>query len=159
MGSGILFTDEQKAIVIDSIRRGAPRKMAAAKAFCCYSTIKNHMSKDHDFRDRVKQAEAEFAEECIEKIRAEPAWTASAWFLERRHPEEFGRDRLLKEVIELRKLIAESNGQKLEDGTPDEGDEDGDSGGDVSVNSTEKDTDKKNTHEPNDRPGDSSGGD
>ena len=44
-----------------------------------------------------------------------PEWTADAWFLERRHPGEFGSDK--RELAELRKLVREMAADRGTDGT------------------------------------------
>jgi hypothetical protein len=53
-----------------------------------------------DFLVAIKRAEAFAVAEAIESIRnasKDGTWTASAWLLERRYPEQFGRQRLQSE--------------------------------------------------------------
>ena len=115
------FSPEAAAAVLEHVRRGATRGLAANAAGLGRSTFMRWMARGkkerrgpfRDFWDALKKAEAESVMELLQRINAAAergTWQAAAWWLERRYPEEFsthGRElaALRKEVVELRKKV------------------------------------------------------
>ena len=115
------FVPEAAAAVLEHVRRGAPRHIAANAAGLGRSTLMRWMARGkkerrgqfRDFWDALKKAEAELIIELVQRINAAAergTWQAAAWTLERRYPEKFsthGRElaAFRKEVVELRKLV------------------------------------------------------
>ena len=112
------FVPEAAAAVLEHVRRGAPRHIAANAAGLGRSTLMRWMARGkkerrgqfRDFWDALKKAEAELIIELVQRINAAAergTWQAAAWTLERRHPEHFSTHAkelaaLRKEVVELR---------------------------------------------------------
>ena len=100
--------------LVDLLRKGVPRKFAAqavgiADRTLCYWLEYGRKNKNDiyaSFLAEVKKAECEAVSVNVQNIlrAAKKNWTASAWWLERRHPEEFGTDR--KEIKELKAQMA-----------------------------------------------------
>lgn len=78
-----------------------PYKFACQKAGVSYDSLRVWIKKGEaarsgeffDFLNDIKQAEGEAVEELLGTIQdaGRESWQASAWILERRHPEEFAR--------------------------------------------------------------------
>ena len=107
------FTPEARAAILDAVRNGAPREVAAQSAAIDDSTLYRWLEQgeadtEHDaasdfreFRDAIKKADAEAEITAITAIRASVLqWQALAWWLERRHPARWAkRDPLTEQEI------------------------------------------------------------
>jgi hypothetical protein len=80
-------------MVIEGVRRGLTYRLAAARAGLHQDTITDWKAKHSDFSERLFVAEAEAAQEALDKIRkaSDDDWRAAAWILEHRHPADFGK--------------------------------------------------------------------
>ncbi len=96
------LTEETKKVLLRGIQAGLPYGLACANAGIHYRTFRNWTKKGEaaksgeffQFFQALKRAEAEGALQLIANIRRagnEGPWQASAWILERRHPEDYGR--------------------------------------------------------------------
>jgi hypothetical protein len=126
-GNSNLTPEVQKAIC-DGIRNGMPIEHVMDYVGLTDHTFYRWMRQgksDHTedsvyirFRKAVKKARAANIRRHIKNIRkhSESTWQASAWFLERRDPKNFGRKEveelvtLKKEMEELKALLAARSG-------------------------------------------------
>lgn len=102
------LTPETTQKIFQAIQMGATYELAASYAGITYNTLYNWMKKGEaaksgkfkDFVKELKEAEGKAAIGWlakIEKAGSEGDWRAVAWKLERRYPEDYGR-----QVRELR---------------------------------------------------------
>lgn len=101
------LTPEVVDAIVESSRNGLPFTRA-----CVLAGVSKHVPQDWsytykyhrdicppvlvDMFERIEMAQAELQDECLGNLREAAAaehrhWTASAWILERRFPEEYGR--------------------------------------------------------------------
>lgn len=83
-----------KALCVKAVAEGNTHLNAAACAGIAQQTFYRWRDKDREFRERLEKATAEAQALCVKLIRSaakQGNWQASAWLLERRHPEEWGR--------------------------------------------------------------------
>src|SRR5579871_2580612 len=115
MGNRTKLTPEVQETIVEAIRLGATYKLAADAANVSYDSyhlweklgnsyeINNdpEMKIYYDFYLAIKKAKAEHAMENLETIRRHSQqkrnWTASAWLLERCHPEGYSKDAYLSQ--------------------------------------------------------------
>lgn len=84
---------EREVAILEALRGGKSRTAAAAMVDVHYATIHRWCADDVAFREAVEKAEA-FAQGRYESIifaAATESWQAAAWWLERRHSQEYGR--------------------------------------------------------------------
>src|SRR5688572_21466598 len=88
----ILDEDKQK-IACKLLGLGFSRRAAARFIGCSHNTILNTARRDPAFAQRLRAAPIEGEANHVEIIRraGHQSWRASAWFLERRYPERWGR--------------------------------------------------------------------
>ena len=109
------LTPEIQKEIGNNITLGMPLKFAAEAAGITEATFYNWMNvggkstkgKFFEFFEYIKECQSKAVQlhlKLITKAATEGSWQASAWILERRHPEEFGR----KERIDMK---AEHSGQ------------------------------------------------
>jgi hypothetical protein len=87
------YTPENIKRILDAIEVGTPYRHAAAIVGISETTFHEWQSKKPEFAESIKAAEGRAVAGRLARIRqAEPThWQASAWFLERKYPQEFGR--------------------------------------------------------------------
>lgn len=92
-GRSSKYTPAIAKAICDSVESGTPKKYAAQAAGISESTLYAWCAGDPEFSELVKRAEGIAVEANIKVIKtATPKnWTAAAWWLERRHPRDFGR--------------------------------------------------------------------
>ena len=86
------YSESRVKKVCKAISEGLTYQDAAALAGINRHTLANWRKTYPDFEDALEQAEAAFVEHHIHNIEAAAdsgKWQASAWLLERRHPESF----------------------------------------------------------------------
>lgn len=109
------LTPELQKKIGENITLGMPLKFAAEAAGISESTFYEWMNKgEHEkkgqfseFSEYIKRCQSQAVQlhlKLITKAATEGSWQASAWILERRHPEEFGR----KDKLDMK---AEHSGQ------------------------------------------------
>ena len=101
-------TPETLKIIIDAVSEGLTYETSAALAGITYQTLHDWKKKGGqgdpvfvDFAEKLMVAEAEGEYTLLANIRraGESQWQASAWILERRYPQRYGRvDRLKAEL-------------------------------------------------------------
>lgn len=102
----------QRTAILRSLRAGNTRTAASACAGISRECFYNWLRSDVTFSDAVEKAEAEAEVSHVAnvvKAAAEGNWTASAWWLERRRYEDWGRkDRV--ELVNTVRELAKANG-------------------------------------------------
>jgi hypothetical protein len=100
---------------LDALRLGATRRAAAAAGGFARQTF-YEMIKDPTLLTEVEKAEAEAEFTHVSNIaRAsiDPKnWTASAWWLERRHPDDFGRRDRLEVKVDMRTVVQKAAAER-----------------------------------------------
>jgi hypothetical protein len=92
-----LLTPEVEAKILAGIRdAGMSLQTACAWAGISDDTLARQRKKDPELAARVERAREMFKAKMVTLISAAAPknWNAAAWLLERKHPEEFGRQRL-----------------------------------------------------------------
>ena len=86
-------TPEVEERILAALRDGNTRRAAYHFGGISHETFYNWMEDFAEFREAVKRAEADAEVIHVRHISkaAESVWTASAWWLERRYPEDWGR--------------------------------------------------------------------
>lgn len=91
VGRPRLLNAESKAMIITAIEAGSSIRMAAKFVRCDPKTIREECKRDPEFSLTLKQAEAKCYLLHLAGVReGKPGWQAHAWFLERKHHDEFG---------------------------------------------------------------------
>jgi hypothetical protein len=87
-------TPENRDRILMLLRAGNYQKEAFTAAGISADTFYSWMKEDPEFSEAVQKAESEavaFHMAQIMKASQGGAWQASAWYLERKHPDRFGR--------------------------------------------------------------------
>lgn len=108
MTQGRAITSEQTERLLEGLRHGMTRRAAAAYAGFGKSALYDMIDRDRTLRTAIENAEGE-AESAYTKLVANAAtdpknWTAAAWWLERRHPNDFGRKDRVEVKVDLRTI-------------------------------------------------------
>lgn len=109
------LTTELQADLCESLKNGVDRRHACETVGISLRTFQGWLARGRrreapfsTLLSHVKKAEADavaFHVGQIRKASEEGTWQASAWWLERRHPDIYGSDR--KRVRELERMVAE----------------------------------------------------
>lgn len=111
-------TPDAKKKILKAIKDGNTRAAAAGIGGIGQETFYSWMRENPEFRESIKKAEAEAEAAHVAIIRQagiDGTWQASAWWLERRRHDAWGRKDLLSEKMarmtddELRDIIAREN--------------------------------------------------
>ena len=98
--------DELMDMIVDNITIGLPDSDAIAHAGINPSTFYDWIKRYPIYAQKVKKARVDFKLNNVKKIqnasKLEKHWAASAWLLERRDPDNFGRKDL--QVIQVQEL-------------------------------------------------------
>lgn len=114
------ITEELVKTITEYIKAGNYPEVAASLAGVSRATFYNWLKKGHehktgihhDFLDSIKEAEDYAEAAAVERIRrsGKDNWTALAWWLERKHPQKWGR----QQTIEIDGKIQSENKTKIE---------------------------------------------
>lgn len=88
------YTPERISAILDAIRLGVPRELAARASGINPDTFYTWQKEKPEFSDAVNEAEAKSTLALVAKVQkaaSDGNWTAAAWMLERRFPKQFGR--------------------------------------------------------------------
>jgi hypothetical protein len=91
------FTRRVVKRILKCLQRGMPLSLAANASGVSYATITKRRAESPKFAAALARAIARGADARLKKIEAASAsgdWRASAWMLERCHPDHFGKSRL-----------------------------------------------------------------
>ena len=109
-GGPTVLTPEVEAKILAGIRdAGMSLRTACAYAGISDDTLARRRKSDAEFAARVEHAREMFKAKMVTLISAAAPknWNAAAWLLERKHPEEFGRQRLETEHSGAVKITSE----------------------------------------------------
>ena len=111
MAQGRAVTGEQVEKMLAALRLGMTRRAAAAAAGYSKSTFYRMIEHDDGtLRTAIENAEGEAEatySALVAKAAAEPKnWTAAAWWLERRHPDDYGRRDRVDVTLNIEQLAA-----------------------------------------------------
>lgn len=114
------ITEELVKTITEYIKAGNYPEVAASLAGVSRATFYNWLKKGHkhktgihhDFLDSIKEAEDYAEAAAVERIRrsGKDNWTALAWWLERKHPQKWGR----QQTIDIDGKIQSKNKTKIE---------------------------------------------
>lgn len=94
MGRPTKRTPERRVAILNALRIGNTRRAAASFAEIDHATFYRWLDEDATFRDSVEKAEADAEARFlgqIAKAASDGTWTAAAWWLERRRPDDYRR--------------------------------------------------------------------
>ena len=106
------YTPDRVQKILELLRVGNTRKTAATIAGCDQTTFLRWMARYADFAEAVKRAEDEAVALHVGNIvqaGAKGQWQASAWILERRHYQEWGKKERLEVVQSVREAARSAN--------------------------------------------------
>jgi len=111
-----LRSPERVQAVLNALRVGNTRRASAAAAEVSKDTFYRWLDGDATFRDAVEKAEADAELRFIGVIaKAAPvSWQAAAWWLERRHSEDYGRHERVDLMMGVRRAIEELTDDPVE---------------------------------------------
>jgi len=93
-GRPAVLTEPKRKEILAILAYGGSRNDAADYVGCAKSTLSQTIARDAAFYEQIKRAEAGGKVRHLKHVAEADAWQASAWFLERKYPEEFGRRRV-----------------------------------------------------------------
>ena len=88
------YTADRIGLIEKALRLGCTYKLACSYAGIAFETFNTWRSEKPEFSDLIKKAEGEAAVrwlQTIEDAASDGAWQASAWRLERRYPQDYGK--------------------------------------------------------------------
>lgn len=98
LGRPTKYTPERVELILTYLRQGNTRKTAGRASGISHETFSQWLREHPDFSEQVTQAEQEAVAKAVEMVLSaafKGQWGAAAWWLERRHPQEWGKvDRL-----------------------------------------------------------------
>lgn len=86
-----IITNINEKEILAILETGGSRNMAADYVGIGRTTLHDHIDRDEAFSEQVKRAEASGQLKHLKKVGGADQWQASAWMLERKWPDEFGR--------------------------------------------------------------------
>lgn len=86
-----IITDANEKEILAILSIGGSRNTAADYVGIGRTTLHDHIDRGGSFSEQVKRAEASGQLKHLKKVGGADQWQASAWMLERKWPDEFGR--------------------------------------------------------------------
>jgi hypothetical protein len=114
MARPLKMTPERVRAVLDGLRLGLSRTIAANAVGISKSTITNWAARSETFRAQLEQAEAEAERMLIGLIVAAAAkklptsWQAAAWILERTRPDRYGQRSRMDISLDVRQAAEDA---------------------------------------------------
>ena len=114
MARPLKMTPERVKGILDGLRLGLSRTIAASAAGISKSTIANWATRSESFREQLEQAEAEAERMLMGLIvgaaakKLPTSWQAAAWILERTRPERYGQRSRMDISLDVRQAAEES---------------------------------------------------
>lgn len=129
------ITEQKVKAICKAITLGATVKVAASTAGIDQKTLYNWRQKGknttsgmfYDLVKRMEVAENQFITNNLENLarHSNLSWQASAWLLERRHPELFAKITERRELDELKKEVQAIRGEMARNSVPQDEQDDG----------------------------------
>lgn len=129
------ITEQKVKAICKAITLGATVKVAASTAGIDQKTLYNWRQKGknatsgmfYDLVKRMETAENQFITNNLENLarHSNLSWQASAWLLERRHPELFAKITERRELEELKKEVQAIRGEMARNSVPQDEQDDG----------------------------------
>lgn len=111
-GRPTLFTEETRKLILDAVLKGNYRKDAVRAAGVSIGTLrlwmgigrKEKQGPYFDFMTAIEKAEIAVKSKCVEGVLSQGEQDARfyQWYLERKFPEDWGKDRLQIKQLEAR---------------------------------------------------------
>lgn len=105
------YTPEREAKIVEALAAGNTRKTACRLVGVDLHTLARWIDRYATFATAIEKAEAEAEASHVANIKAAAAsgsWTASAWWLERRRNEDWGKKDRLEIVQSIRNMVREA---------------------------------------------------
>lgn len=90
-GRPTVMTPDKEKEILAILTMGGSRNIAADYVGIAQGTLHDCIKRDAAFSERIKGAEAKGQIRHIKKVSESEQWQASAWMLERKWADEFGR--------------------------------------------------------------------
>jgi hypothetical protein len=115
MARPTVMTPEVVTAIIESIGNGNTRMASVAAAGVGYQTWRDYLKRDEDLQQLVLSAEATAEKNCVEILkRAMPLnWQAAAWWLERRRPQQYGKQEKLHVLRDVARDVSALSDEEL----------------------------------------------
>jgi len=112
------YSEETEEKICNALRAGNTQKASYEYAGISESTFFLWMRNFSSFNSAIKKAEAdaEVSAVAIIKKAMPETWQAAAWWLERRKPDDYGRNLALRADKEVARIIAELFAENAGDG-------------------------------------------
>ena len=110
-----IFVAERRQRCLDALRTGNSRRASCAAAGISEDTFALTCRRDPEFLDQVLEAEGE-AERLVtaQVLKAMPdTWTAAAWWLERRRPDDYARKETQQVYLQVGRELAQLSDEQL----------------------------------------------
>lgn len=109
------LTLDRQERVIQALRLGNTRKASATAGSVTFPTFLAQIKRDPEFAAAVQAAEDEAERSALQTIRdAMPdTWQAAAWWLERRRPQQYGKQERLTLLRDLAKDAEKLSDEEL----------------------------------------------
>lgn len=105
------YNEERSGAILTALRAGNTRRASVGYAGISEDTFARWLATHADFADAVKKVEADAEVRHVAnvaKAAQEGTWTASAWWLERRRSEDWGRKDRIDIVAVVRVMAAQA---------------------------------------------------
>lgn len=106
------YTPERVTRILDLLRDGNTRKATALASGISVDTLADWQERYPDFSEQVKEAEGQAESKHVANIltaAGKGAWQASAWWLERRRHEDWGKKDRIEVINSVRELARATN--------------------------------------------------
>lgn len=107
-GRPTLYTPERIKVIIETIKIGGTEVDACARVGIDQDTLGSWKVKYSDFSDAIEKARIDGKIARVNRIRhagIKGQWQADAWYLERRFPEEYAQQLIIKVTAEQRDVL------------------------------------------------------
>lgn len=106
------YTPERVARIVQLLEAGNTRKAAATASGIAEATFHAWCAEYPEFSEQIKEAESEAESKHVGNIltaASKGAWQASAWWLERRRHEDWGKKDRIEVINSVRELARAAN--------------------------------------------------
>lgn len=107
-GRPTLYTPERIKVILSTIKIGGTESDACARAGIDQDTLARWKKNNADFAESIEKARIDGKLARVNRIRhagVKGQWQADAWYLERRWPEEYAQQLIVKVTAEQRDIL------------------------------------------------------